>query len=74
MDLAIDLKSLIAPLAPGVVIYLRLRVTARAGHHQERAGVQDCFANALQQEVFKLDFSVSTSSPSSANDHICETR
>ena len=34
MDLAINLKSLIAPLAPGDMIYLYfLHVTAGAGHH-----------------------------------------
>ena len=49
------------PLAPGNIIYLRLRVTAGAGHHQEGAGVQKRYANTLQREVFKLDFSASIS-------------
>ena len=40
MDLAINLKSLIAPLAPGEMIYPRLCVTAGARHHSEGAGVQ----------------------------------
>ena len=48
MDLAINPKSLIAPLAPGDMIYLYfLRVTAGARHHQEGAGVQERYANAL---------------------------
>ena len=38
--LAINLKSSIALLASGNIIYLRLRVTAGARHHQEGAGIQ----------------------------------
>ena len=37
MDLTINPKCLIIPLAPGDIIYLRLRVTAGAGYHQEGA-------------------------------------
>ena len=52
MDLAINLKSLIAPFAPGDMIYICfLRVTAEAGHHQEGAGVQERYANAHPLEV-----------------------
>ena len=50
MDLAINLKSLILPLA----LYLRLRVTAGAGHHQEGAGVQEHYANARQLEILSV--------------------
>ena len=57
--LTIILKSLIAPLAPDNMIYLYfLRVTAGAGHHQERAGVLERYANARQLEVFKKVFKV----------------
>ena len=42
MDLAINLKSLIAPLAPANMIYLYfLRVNAGAGPHQEGASVRN---------------------------------
>ena len=46
MDLTINPKSLIAPLAPSNMIYLRLLVTAGARHHQEGAGVQERYKNA----------------------------
>ena len=51
MDLAINLKSLIATLAPGDMIYPPLYVTAGAGHHQEGAGIQERYTNAHPLEV-----------------------
>ena len=57
MDLTINPKCLIPPHAPGNIIHLRLsRVTAGTGHHQEGAGVQERYANALQLEVSSETF------------------
>ena len=54
MDLAINLKVLIAPLAPDDMIYLHLScVTAGAGYHQEGAGVQERYRNSMQMH-FRL--------------------
>lgn len=52
MSLIINPKCLIAPLAPGNMIYLRFsRVTVGAGHHLEGAGVQKRYENAKQTHV-----------------------
>lgn len=52
MSLTINPKCLIAPLAPGNMIYLRFsRVTVGAGHHLEGAGVQKRYENAKQTHV-----------------------
>lgn len=62
IDLAINLKSFIALLAFGNIIYLYfLHLTAKAKYYQEKIDIQKYYIKTFQSEVFKLDFLVSNS-------------
>lgn len=52
IDLANNLKNLIAPLTPSNMTYLYfLYITTEIRHQQERVNVQKYYANALQLEI-----------------------